>query len=345
MQYRIHKGNDSTEVSVRERTGKDGVIFVDFHMHYNEPTVPEQVSVIFEIPIIDIWSIFSAENMYNRNFSPSWRKRTNNSRLASGAPLFQMISPKNQNRLTIALSDAANPTRISSGVIERTAYVQCVVSFFTQPVNKLTDYNAVIRIDQRDIRYEEALKASERWWAEECGYPSSYIPDIARRPLYSTWYSFHQDIDVDEIVHQCALAKDYGMESVIVDDGWQIEGADGYINCGDWIPVKSKVPDMKDFVQRVHDLGLKFTLWYHLPAFGVKSKAHERFKDMLLDPSSGDWAAYDPRFPEVRKYMCDILTKAIKDWDLDGFKLDFIDSFRLCSETPSFDERWDTLSL
>jgi alpha-galactosidase len=35
----------------------------------------------------------------------------------------------------------------------------------------------------------------------------------------------------------------------------------------------------------------------------------------------------DPRFPEVREYLITIYEKALKDWDLDGFKLDFVDCF------------------
>lgn len=35
----------------------------------------------------------------------------------------------------------------------------------------------------------------------------------------------------------------------------------------------------------------------------------------------------DPRYPDVRDYLIGTYVKALREWDLDGFKLDFIDSF------------------
>ncbi len=35
----------------------------------------------------------------------------------------------------------------------------------------------------------------------------------------------------------------------------------------------------------------------------------------------------DPRYPEVREFLIGIYEKALLDWDLDGFKLDFVDEF------------------
>jgi alpha-galactosidase len=37
----------------------------------------------------------------------------------------------------------------------------------------------------------------------------------------------------------------------------------------------------------------------------------------------------DPRYPEVRDFLIDLYATAQRDWDLDGFKLDFVDSFWL----------------
>ena len=115
--------------------------------------------------------------------------------------------------------------------------------------------------------------------------------------MYSCWYSFHQEIDIPAILEQCRLAKAMGMDSVIVDDGWQTDNnSRGYAYCGDWEPVASKVPDMKVFVDQVHEIGMKFILWYSVPFVGRFSKAYERFADMLLGStmSNKNWASLDP---------------------------------------------------
>ena len=85
---------------------------------------------------------------------------------------------------------------------------------------------------------------------------------------------------------------------------------------------------MKEFVSNVHDTGMKILFWYTVPFIGEKSKVFNHFKDMLIDPiNEREWYVLDPRFPEVREYIIGIYEKALIDWDLDGFKLDFVDEF------------------
>lgn len=252
--------------------------------------------------------------------------------------------------MAVAVSDAHTPIEIATGVCEETADISCEVRFFTEPINKITSYHATISIDTRPVGYGDALKRADRFLTDECGYPSAHIPEAAKRPMYSCWYSFHQNLDVDAIVNQCKLAKAYGMESVIVDDGWQTDNSErGYAYCGDWEVCPSRIADMKDFVDRVHKCGMKFILWYSVPFVGIHSGAYSRFSDMFLngtkETAGRDWSILDPRYPEVRRYLTDIYVRAKKEWGLDGFKLDFIDEFKLFSQTKAFDPHWDTLSL
>lgn len=339
------KPTDGAVVQLTERV-ENGIVLLDVDVTYDEPTVPAHLAVKWSVPCVDMYSLWSAGYKTMRKLCPSWSMQKTKARLASGAPLHQIISADGRNRMTVALSDAMTPTEIATGVVEKTAELACNVHFFTMPVNHITEYHATVYIDMRDIPYHESLKGAERYWAEKCGYPSAYIPDSARRPMYSCWYSFHQHIDVEAILEQCRMAKAFGMESVIVDDGWQTaDSSCNYAHCGDWEVVPSKVPDMKAFVDAVHETGMKFLLWFAVPFMGIYAKQYGRFKDMVLGYKWQNCAVLDPRFPEVREYLIGIYRDAVRNWGLDGVKLDFIDSFQLFPETPAFDERWDTLSL
>ena len=69
-------------------------------------------------------------------------------------------------------------------------------------------------------------------------------------------------------------------------------------------------------------------LWYAVPFVGIHSKAYARFADKLLETIDTFGAGVlDPRFPDVREYIISTYEQAMRAWDLDGFKLDFIDSF------------------
>ena len=85
---------------------------------------------------------------------------------------------------------------------------------------------------------------------------------------------------------------------------------------------------MAAHVARVHKLGMKYMVWYSVPFVGFKSANHGRFKGKYLrDDTRLGASVLDPRFPEVREFLIGTYEKALREWDLDGFKLDFIGSF------------------
>ena len=320
----VNQKNADVKINLRSRDG--GVELYDIDVSYPEPTQSGLIDVRFFFPIIDIYSVYFPGEMYALHLRSNWCAKQCASSLNGGAPVLAFISSTGRNRLTVSHDDPVNPMIIAEGVNEFDKSVQIDLKIFAFDPALVKDYHITLRLDYSDIRYDEAITDVVKFW-EDCGYKPDYIPDLARRPLYSCWYTFHQDVDPDRIVRECELAKSYGMDVMIVDDGWQCDDSNGgYRYCGDWEVAESKVPDMADFGRRVHGTGMKFMLWYNFAGVGVCSKAHERFKDMLLNPFDKDCAELDPRFPEVRKYLVDTYRKAIVEWDVDGFKLDFVDA-------------------
>ena len=263
-------------------------------------------------------------------------------------PLHSLVSVDGRNRMTVALSDATTPTSIATGVCEENACIEWDITFFTVKVAPLKEYSATVRIDIRDIMYYDAAYDVVKWWESECGYVPAYVPEHAKLPMNSLWYSYHQQLDVEDIIKECRLSRAIGMDTVIVDDGWQTEdNSRGYQFCGDWEVAPSKIPDMKSFVDRIHETGMKVMLWFSVPFVGTGAKNYERFKDMLLD-DTGNGRTYfslDPRYKEVRDFLVGIYATAVRDWGFDGLKLDFIDSFILKGRSLEHDDRRDHVSL
>ena len=184
-----------------------------------------------------------------------------------------------------------------------------------------------MRFDARNLPFHKVLQQTARWWAAQDGYQPAPVPEAARVPLYSTWYAYHQNLDPDVIVEECRIGGKLSLEGVIVDDGWQtLDGNRGYAFTGDWKP--ERIPDMKGFVDRIHALNQKFILWYSVPMAGEKSEAAKRFAGKTLGYSQGLQAhVLDPRYPEVREYLIGLYEAAVRDWGIDGLKLDFIELF------------------
>jgi alpha-galactosidase len=271
---------------------------------------------------------------YDKGLGVDWGKGYY-SKATSGAPVGCLYDLQGRNRLTFAFSDALNPITFHAGVHEESAEASCWIRLFEEPMVPLSIYEATLRLDTRDLPYYDALSDVSGWWAGLPGYEPAEVPETARLPMYSTWYSFHQDLNPGRVEEQCRLAKEIGCEAVIVDDGWQTTSNErGYAYTGDWEPAPEKVPDMRAHVDRVHEQGMKFLLWYSVPFVGVHSKAWERFSGMLLEEIERLGAGVlDPRFPEVREFLIGTYETALREWDLDGFKLDFVDSFGASQET------------
>lgn len=348
MEFKIKGGNEGADIRVENERVIDGVQYFDVRLSFEGEEIPEPFKVSFDFPSVDIYSVWSPSVRYDRHIGPSWRKKLTESRLASWMPLHAMVSADGKNRITVALSDAKTPTSISTGVHEHSALFTCEIIFFTVKVAALHEYVATVRVDWRDMPYYDAIYGAVEWWEKECGYTPAYVPEHAKLPMNSLWYSYHQDLRPEEIIKECELSKPLGMDTVIVDDGWQTyDLGRGYITCGDWEMSPVKFPDMRSFVDRVHAIGMKVMLWYSVPFIGIEAKNFERFKGMVLDECANGKTVFvfDPRYKEVRDYLIGIYSKAVREWDLDGVKLDFIDSFALKGRSLEYDERRDYQSL
>jgi alpha-galactosidase len=306
----------------------NGIEFVTLRLDSPRPSAPPRFAMNWMHPAVDIQSTWTPSAGYAKGLRTDWDAPFV-SRAAASAPVVCLHGHGGNNRLTFAVSEVRDAVNLRAGIREETGEFACGVEFFSEPNPEIAFYEVVFRIDIRDEPYYRVLADVGDWWANLPGCLPATVPDAARRPMYSTWYSFHQNLVPDEVEAQCRLAKELGCESVIVDDGWQTLNSErGYAYCGDWEP--ERIPDMRGHVARVHDLGLKFLLWYSVPFVGEHSKTFSRFRDKVLAKPWGHGAhVLDPRFPEVRSYLIRIYEKAISDWNLDGFKLDFVDMFRL----------------
>lgn len=347
MCYRINGGNKNSTIKISE-TNDNGIIFIKVDVTYDKEQIPEPFSVSRKFSAKDCAFTWNPGMMDIHGLYFEWGKKVIKSRLASWMPLQQLISRDGRNKLAIAVSDVDTPIEIGTGICEEDATFDCEIRFFTVPTAPCTCYSAVIRLDTRDIPYYDSIYDVTEWWEKTCGYEAAFVPEDARMPVDSLWYSFHQVLDKGEIVKECQLSSELGMKTVIIDDGWQTDDNNrGYAFCGDWEASPNKMGDMKSLVDSIHNTGMKVMLWYSVPFVGIHSKKYEEFKDMFLDKSGDEetFFALDPRYKKVRKYLTETYTTAVREWGLDGLKLDFIDSFYLKGKSLEFDPKRDYRSL
>lgn len=345
FQYDDYGQNAAISITVDKI--EEMVTYYRITIDFAEKKVPERIKFSWTERFNDVYACWTPGGRFHNALYPSWRPADTHSRSAAGAPIFGLFSKGSENRCTFAVGDAAIPLRLTAGVEEPTGNICCTLELFTNRVDVMEHYETILRIDNTPTPYYNSIKGVRKWWTA-IGYTPAEVPKLAKVAMFSSWYNFQKVIKEEPVLEQCRLAKEYGMDTVILDDGWQTdELQNGYQSCGDWEAVPSKFPNMRRFVDRLHEIDMKCILWYSVPFVGYKAKNFERFKGKYLrgKDSSGTVMILDPRFPDVREYLVNIYANAIREWDLDGMKLDFIDCFSLAEESSKDYDAMDCPSL
>ena len=296
--------------------------------------LPPRFDVVISVPQLDIHHLWRPGDMDRCQLRPDWMGYYS-SHLAFDMPLYAFINCNNANRLTVAASELLRNVDAQFGLVEEGSTLLGKLSYFNGPQTQMTRYETKIMLDPRSVMWSEAIKEGAGWMTAEAALESVAAREEAFAPLYSTWYNFHQNVTADRIERECLEASRLGMKTIILDDGWQTDDNNrGYAFCGDWQVSHNRFPDFASHVKRVQDMGMKYMVWYSVPYVGKKSRNYERFKGKYLSESA-EVCVLDPRFPEVREFLCSTYEDAMNEYGLDGFKLDFIDSFRFENEDPA----------
>ena len=316
----------------------DGRDVVEVRLSRADDAPPPKFGVFFRVPGAGVQNVWTSDHgsdgthLWPRLWW-NWKAKYH-SELASEMPIAVGFSSAGVSPVAIACSEAMEHLAFGLYAEERSCDVFGRCEFFTKPATARKSYVAKVMLDRRGRNWAETVTACSRWVAKENGFKTADVPEAAFDPLYSTWYAFLQDVHADELETEAKLAAEVGMKTMILDDGWQKEESKGFYSAtGDWMPVKSRFPDMKAHVAKVHEAGLKYMLWLSVPFMGCEAKNYPRFKKMLL--KDGDTGVLDPRFPEVREYLISTYERAVGEWGFDGLKLDFIDSFDLPAKDPA----------
>ncbi len=306
------------------------------HIAWDEMTEDAPVFEIrWHLPLVDIQYDWYPTCGKDRSLRVDWYQPVH-SKISSSAPVFCFYNASGINRFTMALSDVRTDIQSKLGVREEDGMLLCEIMIPLDATGYTHEYEVILYRNTDAVSLAESLRRVSAWWAEMPGMMPMQVPESARLPMYSAWYSFHQATIAEEIEAECARAVQLGLKTIIVDDGWQTsDGNRGYGFCGDWRPTPEKIPDMRAHVARVHALGMKYMLWYSVPFVGQWSSHWETFHDKLLtfiDPLHA--GVRSPRDPVVRDYLILTLLSALSDWVLYGFKLEFIDSFISSADAP-----------
>jgi len=326
-----------TELSRGVRLGTGGAVRVseqgeDGGLVRIRLAVQGEGQVVLELPLGDAAGYWNPGLSSDRGLPADWKGRDRFSAVRS-APIGALYDADGISRLAFGFDCLVHEGELQYGVSEeeKTFVVRLPIEGRLAELESGLD----LVIVGEAMPYARAVRAvSEAVRAEQPVRPAS---TASREPVYSTWYAYSQRISEQIIESDVAVAAELGCRSVFIDDGWQRFG-DGrwYAGCGDWVPDSVKFPDLAALSGRLHAQGLDVVLWIAPLLLGEQSEAFERLRRFATHYSDGLRAwVLDPRHPEVREHLVETCARLMRDYALDGLKIDFLNNAMAYAGEPS----------
>lgn len=278
--------------------------------------------IYLEVPLGDAAGFWYPDRGSQLPLPADWHGRTSTS-LVSSAPIGCLYDHAGGSILAYALDWLVGQTSMRFGVSEENASFVVRIELGVesgQTVKLLVAHSG------------ESLMATvtqlAHWLRSGSETAPMPIPSSAREPVYSTWYSFHDAMTAESLEAEAEEARALGCGSFFIDFGWQRGGVGRYFDgCGEWVADEEKFPDFAGTVARLQQLGLNVVAWIAPLFVGDGSAAITAL---------GGWAPavdenlrvriLDPRIAGVRAHVVEQCIRVLREYGLDGLKIDFLDT-------------------
>lgn len=134
--------------------------------------------------------------------------------------------------------------------------------------------------------------------------------DKKRPTLVNNWEATYFGFDAEKLLKIAGEAADLGLDMLVLDDGWFGKRNDDNSGLGDWFVNEKKLGcTMKELVDRVNALGLKFGIWLEPEMVSEDSDLYRTHPDWVLqipgrEPNrSRNQLVLNLSRKEVREYM------------------------------------------
>ena len=113
-------------------------------------------------------------------------------------------------------------------------------------------------------------------------------PGRPRPVLLNTWEAAYFDHDVEHLIALAEQAAALGVERYVLDDGWFGRRRDDTKGLGDWTVSPQVWPQgLHPLVDRVHELGMEFGLWFEPEMVNLDSALAEEHPEWIFQTPHG----------------------------------------------------------
>lgn len=147
--------------------------------------------------------------------------------------------------------------------------------------------------------------------------------------LVNNWEATYFDFDEQKLLDLAQVAKEVGIEMLVLDDGWFGQRNDDTTSLGDWVVNLQKLPEgLAGLGSRINALGLQFGLWFEPEMVSPISSLMESHPDWCLhipgrkNATSRSQYVLDMGSAAVQEYLFQQMSELIREAKLTYIKWD-----------------------
>lgn len=303
------------------------------------PFVVKELRVSIRVPLDGVVAVWDTQvppcgTMFRRAPEMEFAIDT---RANVGIPLVVLVDAYGNNRIAAGFVEQSKVCHIS-GERSGCMYNLTLTRLCGDSDKPSGRFESVLYLDELRDYWFSCVKDYACTVDRLSGYKARPVPKSAYEPVYSTVYPYSDAIEEDLVWRSAVEASKLGMKQILIDVGWsnELSWADSGNDYGAYEPNTKKFPNFKALVKRMHDeLGMRVVLWVSPTWIGRQSKYYEQVKDYRVKWPDGD---YDrnlcPRTAEARNYLSQRLGALAREYAVDGFWIDFLDTCPTVCDAP-----------
>lgn len=300
------------------------------------------LNLCFELEILDLHGFWQPE-LYRPVMHLEWGISFQ-SGLQRNFPYLTFFEQGGRNRAAFALTCLKDDVSVNAAMNQEFSRYDVVFSVAADASASPEGFDFLVSTEA--LPWQDLLSEYRSLVLKE-GIPA--FPESAWKPVYCTWYAVHAALSMEYLERNAELAADMGFGTFIVDDGWCFdrmkrvtpeELPDWYCDIGDWRVSENKLPGFREHVRRARERGLKYLLWVAPFFLGKNSRAFAEILNVAGGVEAGRLpcisgsVVMDPAEPAAARHAEESLLSLMKEWNLDGLKIDFLDTVRPSVTSP-----------
>ncbi|OGV49434.1 MAG: hypothetical protein A2X49_13245 [Lentisphaerae bacterium GWF2_52_8] len=295
-----------------------------------------RLSIKCAVPIKDIHGYWTPD-LFRPKMQLDWNIRFNCA-AHRNFPFIVFFNQAQENKGCYYLDNLVDDTIVSAAMNQQSSEYDLCFEIAVLPETKEFSFHAGFQ----QIPWTDTPKLLRKNCTQK---KAPHYPAAAWLPVYCTWYARHAALDIDYLDTNASLAAELGCGTFIVDDGWCIDETKRvtpetlptwYDRIGDWQLSKKKLPGFKEHVAKAQKMGLKYLLWVSPFFVGIRSSLYKELtgKSDFMSKVHEGYRVFDPNNEKAAALSQERLLATMRDYKLDGLKIDFVDAVPQSPEQP-----------